>query len=330
LKKINIGLIGLGRIGRIHFHNCMRLKDARLAAVADTSKKARRFAKSHGIKAVYEDYRELLEDPTVDCAVIAAPTFLHSECATMAAENKKHIFLEKPLARNVKEGKEIVSKVQKASVKIMVGYPLRFSIFSKIKNELDQGHLGDVVNAFAINIWRGPFLSISNAQANIPLAVPDWWFNPELTGGGALIDLGCHMINLLLWYFGDDIVNVKSVLGHRYNMLFEDHAVCFIKFKQGISAIVNVGWYSLERLIKVDVFGTAKTASIVAGPAKASSHLLHTLGIKPLPEFASFYRELDYFVKCIINDQNPIPSAEDALKDLEVISLAYKNEIQRD
>jgi len=325
---VNIGLIGLGGIGKTHFYNSLRLKNARLVAVADISKTARQFAKAQGIKRVYNDYAKLLEDSSIDCVVIALPTFLHSECAIMAAECNKHIFLEKPLARNVKEGKEIVAKVQKAGVKTMVGYPLHFSEFAKIKAEIDNGHLGDVVNAYGINIWRGPFRSISNEHAHIPFSVPDWWFNPQLTGGGALMDLGCHMINLLIWYFGDKIVSVKSVLGYRFGMPLEDYALCFIKFKQGISAIVNVGWYCSERIIKVELFGTVKTISMVVGPAKTSSRMLHILGIKPLPESSAFYNELDYFVKCVINDCMPSPSTADALKDLEIISLAYKNQIQ--
>jgi len=324
---VNIGLIGLGRIGKIHFHSSMRLKNARLVAVADTSKTARHFAKAQGIKKVYDDYAKLLEDSNIDCVVIALPTFLHSKCAIMAAECKKHILLEKPLARNVREGKKIVSKVQKAGVKTMVGYPLRFSEFAKIKKEVDNGQLGDVVNAYGINIWQGPFLTIS--ENSIPLPVRDWWFNPELTGGGALIDLGCHMINLLIWYFGDEIVSVKSMLGHRFNMPFEDHALCFIKFKQGISAIVNVGWYCLQNTIKIELFGTAKTISMaIGGPAKTSSRILYTLGIKPRPASSAFYNELDYFIKCVMNDLKPSPSAADALRDLEIISLAYKNQIQ--
>ena len=321
----NIGLIGLGRIGKIHFYNILRLKNARLIAVADQSKTARRFAKVQGIRKVYSDYARLLEDSSIDGVIIALPTFLHSKCTIMAAECKKHIFLEKPLARNVKEGKEIVSKVQKAGVKAMVGYPLRFSEFAKIKSEIDDGLLGDVVNAYGVNVWQGPFLSISNGS--IPVRVPDWWFNPELTGGGALIDLGCHMINLLVWYFGDKITSVKSILGYRFNMPFEDHALCFIKFRQGILALVNVGWYSVERIIKIELLGTAKSISMVAGSTKMSSHILHTLGIRPLPESQAFYNELDYFVKCLIDDHKPSPTAADALKDLEIISLAYKNKI---
>lgn len=326
LRIINIGLIGLGGIGRTHFYNSMHLKNARLIAVADISKKARNLAKAKGIKEVHNDYEKLLENPAVDCVIISLPTFLHARCAAMAAEHGKHIFIEKPLARNAKEGKEIVSKVQKAGVRTIVGYPLRFSEFTKIKKEIDNGYLGDVVSVNATIVGSGPFFA-RTSDAFVPSPVPSWWFEPKLVGGGALIDLGSHMINLLLWYFGDEIVSVKSMLGHRFNMPFEDHALCFIKFRQGISAIINVGWYSLEKIVKVELFGTAKTILMASEPQKTYARVLQLLGIRPLPESKAFYNELDYFIRCIINDRAPSPSAAEAVRDLEIISLAYKNQL---
>jgi len=326
LRIINLGLIGLGGIGRTHFNNSMHLKNARLIAVADISKKARNFAKAKGIKEVYADYEKLLENPAVDCVIISLPTFLHARCAVMAAEHGKHIFIEKPLARNVKEGKEIISKVRKAGVRTMVGYPMRFSDFAKIKKEIDSGYFGDIVSVSATNVGSGPFFA-RISDVFIPSPVPSWWFDPKLIGGGALIDLGSHMINLLLWYFGDEITSVKSILGHRFNMPFEDHALCFIKFRQGISAIINVGWYSLEKIVKVELFGTSKTILMASEPPKMHARILHMLGIRPLLEYKAFYNELDYFVRRIISDRAPSPSAAEAVRDLEIISLAYKNQL---
>jgi predicted dehydrogenase len=327
LKKVNMGLIGLGGMGRIHFYNSLRLKNVNVIAVADKSSVARQNAKAHGIPRIYDDYKKLLETPAIDCVIIALPTFLHSECAVMAAECGKHILLEKPLARNVHEGRRITSKVQKAGVKAMVGYPLRFSEFAKIKDEIDLGHLGDVVTAHAVDVWRGPF-SGADSDGHVGGTVPDWWLNPELSGGGALIDLGPHMINLLLHYFGDEIESVRSQLGYRFNMPFEDHAVCFLKFKQGPLATVNVGWYCQERTIKMEILGTMKTLSMALATPKTSSRILHMLKIRQLPESSAFHKELLHFVNCVITERDPSPSAAEALKDLETIMAAYENQIE--
>lgn len=323
---INIGLIGAGGIGRIHLDNGLQLRNGRLVAVADISKKHRSFAKAKGVEVVYDNYRDLLENPTIDCVIIALPTFLHSECAILAAENGKHIFIEKPLARNVKEGRMIISRTRKAGVKVMVGYPLRFSKLSKIKKEIGIGHLGDVVTAITTNVSSGPFSQrISNG---IPSPVPSWWFERELVGGGALIDLGSHMIDLLLYYFENKIVSVKSFLGHRFNMPFEDHALCFIEFEKGISAVVNVGWFSPYRLIGVELYGTAKHLIEISRPPTLIDYAESIIKRQSLSEAAAFRKELQYFVDCLESETSPSPSAEEAVKSLEVISAAYKNAIE--
>ncbi|MGD0994185.1 MAG: Gfo/Idh/MocA family oxidoreductase [Candidatus Bathyarchaeia archaeon] len=80
------------------------------------------------------------------------------------------------------------------------------------------------------------------AVENSPVPVPDWWFNTEYTGGGVLVDLGSHIINLLRWFFGE-IVDVKGQFGHRFSMDFEDSAMCLARFDSGSVAVINVGWF---------------------------------------------------------------------------------------
>lgn len=326
MHRVNLGLIGLGGVGRIHLDNCLHIENARVAAVADSSEQARQFAKSRGVAKVFDDFTKLLEDPSIDSVIVSVPTYLHSECAIQAAEQGKHIFVEKPLARNVREAKETVTKTSKAGIKTMVGYPLRFSKLAAIKSEIDNGHLGDVVVAVATNVWHGPFFPVTSVS--VPSAIPSWWLNPELAGGGALIDLGSHMINLLIWFFGDKVDSVKSILGHRFHMPIEDHAVCFMKFRQGTLATINVGWYAQAKTLMMKLFGTAKTMSMALTDENKPSHMLNVLGLKSNPEALAFYNELNYFINCIINDQEPSPSATDALRDLEIISQAYDNPIQ--
>jgi predicted dehydrogenase len=149
-------------------------------------------------------------------------------CKT-SSRSKKHIFLEKPIAKNTTEAKEIISAAQRNSVKLMVGYPLRFDVaFRNIKEKIKSGTLGDVEIAYATYISAGPFFHRAESQA--PAPVPEWWFNKELTGGGALIDTDIHIINLLRWYFGE-IADIKSHLKYRFNLDFEDSATCIAKFE---------------------------------------------------------------------------------------------------
>ena len=279
-----------------------------------------------GVKQTFTDYKQLLRQPTIDAVLISLPTHLHAPCAISAAEEGKHVFLEKPLARNLEEGKKIISVARKNNVKIMVGYPLRFvSTFRDLKRKLESGALGDIQMAHAVSIASGPFFH--RAENVIPRPVPEWWFKKELTGGGALIDLGSHLINLAHWFFGE-VSDIKAYLRYRFNFDFEDHAVCIANFASGTTAIINVGWFSQKSVTGVDVFGTISHASSYhSPPSKVITAIQLLLGRTP-KFFIPYMEEVSHFVNCIKEDLQPSPSGEDALKDIETIKRAYKNEIR--
>ena len=325
MKQIKLGLIGLGYIGQVHLRNCLRLQNAKLEAVADVSKKALSSAKRLGVNQTFQDYNELLKEESLDAVIISLPTHLHATCATAAAEAGKHILLEKPLARNVNEGKQILSATEKKGVTLMIGYPFRFAPqFQILKQKILTGELGEVQIAFATNIGPGPFTH--RAESDAPKPVPEWWFKKELTGGGALMDLGSHMINLIRWYFGE-VSDTKSYIGHRFNLEQEDHALCMLKLKNGQLATVNVGWFSQETKISVELFGTSGHA-ILAHETPSKIKTAIKLMMKRTPDFyISFLKEIQHFTYCIENDQQPKTSGNDALKDLETIAKAYENQI---
>jgi predicted dehydrogenase len=191
---------------------------------------------------------------------------------------------------------------------------------------MEIGELGDIQLAYAINFAAGPFFH--RVENSIPYPVPEWWLNKELSGGGALIDLGCHMINLLRWYFGE-VTDVKAHLGYRFNFNFEDYATCIMDFKCGTSAIVNVGWFSQNTSTAVEFFGTMSHARAYLYPSNKVITAIKLILNKTPKFFLPFLKEISYFVNHVKNDSNNENrlSGEDALKDLEVISKAYKNQI---
>ena len=113
MRTLNLGIIGLGNQGKLLLQSCPHIKGINIIAVADTSERSLKFAKNFGIKEVFKNYEGLLNHKRIDAVIIGLPNFLHYECAVKAAEAKKDILLEKPLARTVEEGKEIVSSVEK-------------------------------------------------------------------------------------------------------------------------------------------------------------------------------------------------------------------------
>ena len=328
MKTVKLGIVGLGYIGQVHLGHSLQLPNAEVLAVADVTTKALNKAKRLGVKKTFSNYEDLLNEPEIDAVVIALPTHLHLKCAVQAAEAGKSIFLEKPMARTVEESKEILSAIQKNSVKLMMGYPLRFSKeLCSVRDKMDKGLVGEVENAHSTYMSSGPFFH--RAEGYAPVPVPEWWWNKNLTGGGVLIDLGSHLINLLRWYFGE-ITDIRSCLGYRFSMDFEDSAICLAKFSSGTVATINVGWYSQEYTLKIDFLGSVKSASVQHSPSKKLLTAIQMLATGRSKFYQPHLDELQYFLSCLVNDLSPSPSGLDGLKDLEAISQAYKNQIVLD
>jgi predicted dehydrogenase len=325
MKKVGLGIIGLGYVGNTHLRHGLRLDNARLIAVSDVSKKALNKARASGVKKTYDNYQQLLKDSEIDAVVVALPTHLHAECSVLVCEAGKHIFLEKPIAANVIDARQIVTAARRNSIKLMIGYPLRFnSQFCKLKKQLDDGALGDIEVAQASYVNSGPFMH--RGEANIPVPVPEWWFDKEKTGGGALIDVGSHLINLLRWFFGD-ITAIRAQFGYRFNLDLEDSAICLAKFKSGTRALITVGWFCQKSALEIGLFGTvqySRAEQLLQHPLVTAVQVLTT-------KTSKFYQphnaELRYFTDCVARDLIPSPSGEDGLKDLEAIMLAYRNPI---
>jgi predicted dehydrogenase len=327
MKKVGLGIIGLGYIGKLHLRHVLKMPSVDFVAASDLSEKALNEAKNSGITNTFTNYEDLLRESEIDAVIVALPTHLHLQCAVQAAEAGKHIFLEKPIARNPEEAREIVAIAQRNSVKLMMGYHLRFNhSFRELKTRMERGELGEVEVAYATFVSSGPFF---HRGGHTPVRVPEWWFNKELTGGGALIDVGSHVINLLRWYFGE-VIDIKACFGHRFNLDFEDSAICFSKFESGTSAVITAGYFSQGFKLEVEFFGTVDHAFAQHRPGNRLIAAAQMLTTGRSNFYQAHFDELKYFVNCLTNDLSPSPSGQDGLKDIEAISLAYKNELHFD
>jgi predicted dehydrogenase len=226
-------------MGKLHLMNALRIDGINVVAVADKSERNRKSVERYRLKA-YDDYNDLLESEELDAVIISLPNFLKKESVLRAAENKIDIFLDKPLSRNFAEGKEIVQKVEKENVRLMVGTNYRYyDSVQKLKNNLDEGRIGDIYIATSELIMNGPL-----SHALIPTPVPEWWFNKEMSGGGALLDLGYHLIDLLTWMLGD-VHATYSSLGYELNLPLEDACTVVLETENKLTkCVVNVGWFS--------------------------------------------------------------------------------------
>lgn len=209
MPKIRIGLIGYGGIGRVHaaayraipFHYGLPADSIEIAGVATTRRQtAERAAAEIGCDFFTDDFRELLGRPDIDAVDICTPNNTHYEIVLAAAEAGKHIYCEKPLAMNAVEAASMANAVRKARVKAQMTFNFRFfPAVMRAKQLVDAGFLGRLFS------FRGRYHRSSYIDGDKPMS---WRLQRELTGGGALFDLGSHILDLLYYVLGEfDSVN---------------------------------------------------------------------------------------------------------------------------
>jgi Predicted dehydrogenases and related proteins len=219
---VGIGIVGSGFIARAHAEAFARLPRATLRAVASRSAgSAAEFAGRWGIPAWFTDFRELAGRPEVDVVCIAAPNALHRDIAVAAAQAGKHVICEKPLARTLREADEMISACAAAGVLLMYAEEICFAPkYVRAKELADEGALGEVYLVRQTEQHYGPH--------------SDWFWDPEQSGGGVLMDMGCHGIEFARWVLGKPAARtVAAEAGtfvHGGRTRAEDHAIVTIRF----------------------------------------------------------------------------------------------------
>lgn len=338
---LKVGFIGVGQMGSMHLANCLHMENVKVAAVADPSERA---LKKFGVlrcDKLYTDYQQLLDNSRhLDAVIISVPNYLHFEVIKSALENGLNVLTEKPLAINVQQCENIVKRVENSGKKLMIGHNLRFvDAMEKIKASLDGGHIGSLETVTIEEILNGPFSHPVN-----PVPVAEWWLNPQESGGGALIDVGYHMIDLFHFFTGEDTKVVFSNLRHKYNLPVEEGAIVVLSTaKSSIKGIINVGWYQRSvfpkynfRVILHGSYGYLSTEEFfprniyLHALKEGSKNFLRRIAgqsLRPLSYtyyYEAYYKELKTFFYCLENDVEPPISAIDGLNTMRVIEESYK------
>lgn len=333
-----VGIIGLGHMGQLHMLNAMRIGGVEVVAAADKAPKNRKYAERFKVKT-YDDYTKLIDHEELDAVIISLPNFLKKDGLFYAAEKGVDIFLDKPISRNIAEAQEMIHKTQKEGVRMMVGVNYRyFPCVQKLKTRLDNGEIGEPLIATSELVLNGPI-----SHAVVPVPVPEWWLNKELSGGGALLDLGYHLIDLLSWLMGDFDV-AYSDLGHQLHLPVEDDGTLVLASKNGnAKAIVNVGWFSKSIFpdfnFRVTMHGTVSFDStdryLPANPKvfaikEGVVNLMRRIAQRKVSfltytyYYASFYKIMELFFDSLKNGADFPVDLEQQLKVMRIIDSAYR------
>jgi predicted dehydrogenase len=334
---IRVGVIGLGHMGQLHLMNALRADGIDVVAAADKSERNRKSAEKHHVKT-YEEYAKLIDAEKLDAVIISLPNYLKKESVIYAAENKMDIFLDKPVSRNSAEAQEIIKKVEKEHVRLMIGVNYRYHpCVQKLKQNFDDGKVGDAVIATSELIMNGPF-----SHSLVPTPVPDWYLNKDMAGGGAMLDLGYHLIDLLSWMFGDLEVAYSSI-GYGLNLPVEDVGTVVLESKQNsVTCVVNVGWFSKSIFpdfnFRINLHGTVgydstdryaprnlRVHAVKEGMLNLSRKILkrriHYLSYTYY--YASFYQVLKLFFETLKNGAEPPIALDEQLNVIKIIDSVY-------
>ena len=218
----------MGKMGMMHAGILNSLNDVKVVSVAETEKFVLSFIKKNCPQIqVFSNYKDMLQD--LDLVYITTPVNSHVEIASNCVKKKIPFFVEKPLSRNVSECIPLLKLLQDNQVVNMVGFVLRYAdTFRKAKELLDRNEIGEIKE-------------IKSSVFHTTQSGKGWRFNKEVSGGGVLIDLGIHLIDLLLWYFGK-IKTVERISESQNFQNVEDSIKAAFRFENNVECSFEASW----------------------------------------------------------------------------------------
>src|SRR6516225_2208704 len=259
MKKLNIGLVGCGFMGRAHSNAYLsvsqffdlKYQPVLKAVAARDPENTKRFAHKWGYQSHYTDWRQLVNDPEIDVVDIASPNDTHAEIGIAAAQAGKRILCEKPLARNLQEAQQMVDAAQKAGVRTMVWYNYRrIPAVTLAKQIIDSGKLGRIFH------YRAKFLQDWTISPDVPQGGTALWrLDVNVAGSGVTGDLLAHCIDTAIWLNGEmdsvSAVTETFVKERKHNLTgrtekvgIDDASAFLARFKNGSLATFEATRYA--------------------------------------------------------------------------------------
>lgn len=331
---LHIGLIGCGRIAEKHVRTIAQLDHVSLAALSDIHRINMQeieslYQKASGRRVLipcYENYRELLKDPSIDIVVIAVYSGMHAAIAQEAIKQNKHVIIEKPLALSLQDAETIIHLAAVYRKKALVCHQLRYRpLLQKVKAFLDAGYFGPLffgMVSLRLNRSRDYYES-------------SCWKGTWEKDGGMLLNQGIHLVDLLVWLMGD----VKSVYGEMATYVegkaTEDVAAGVVTFKNHAKGLIEANTITQPENVgyQLAIFGRNGTVCIggkafdelnhcyIDGLPDAKDELLQIAGQST--EHVAMYED---FLQAIQSDRPYLMTAKEGKRALETIFALYRSD----
>jgi UDP-N-acetylglucosamine 3-dehydrogenase len=316
LAKVNIGIIGLGVMGKNHARVYSGINGANLVAVCDLDKNLAKGTAKEYETAHFTDYKDMLDKANIDAVSICLPTKSHLEASLYAIKKRKHLLIEKPIASTLKDSKAIVDSSKEYDVKLMVGHVERFNpVVQEIKKRLLKNELGVI------------FLVKAERFSPFPKRVLDV---------GVTIDLSVHDIDVLHYLLEDSVYSAYSLVSQKIHSNNEDLMTAILKFNKGTICSISCNWITPKIVRELTLIGEKGmfkadylAQSLVFYKNEFTDKYIDwekriltvTKGDEielPISKYEPLKAELESFVSCIQSDTEPEITGQQATENLKV------------
>jgi myo-inositol 2-dehydrogenase/D-chiro-inositol 1-dehydrogenase len=334
MPTTRVAILGAGFIAEIHLESYHRfVPDAEVVALySRRPEHARAFAERHHISQSFTDLDRAITESDCDVVDVCLPNMLHHRATLAAARAGKHVIIEKPFCMTLEEADEMIGACEAAGRKLMYAEELCFAPkYERVRRLVQENAVGDVFMMKQLEKHSGPH--------------SDWFYDVEQSGGGVLMDMGCHAFGWFRWMLGGRPV-VKSVWAtmdtvfHKGRTHGEDNAVAVVEFENGVIGLAEDSWAKPGGMDdRIEVYGTGgyTEADLFRGNAaltyseKGYGYALEKAGTTQGWTFTIFEEafnqgyphELRHFIECVREDRPPLVTGHDGRAVLEMLYAAY-------
>jgi myo-inositol 2-dehydrogenase/D-chiro-inositol 1-dehydrogenase len=333
--KVRVGVIGSQFQADIHVASIQQMgEEAEVVAIASPSPgNAERLARRYGVPQWFEDYREMLSEPSIEMVTIAVPNKLHCQLTLDIARAGKHVVCEKPLCMTMEEADLMIDVCEREGVLLLYAEELFFTPkYVRAKEIADQGGFGEIYLVKQSEKHFGPHAP--------------WFWDIEQSGGGVLMDMGCHGIAFANWFLGRPVLtSVTAQIGtyvHADKTKGEDNAFVILEFEGNKVAMVEDSWARHGGMDdRIEVYGDQ-------GLAYANLHMGNALTVYSDPGYGyavekatstegwtfpvfeelwnyGFPQEMHHFARCVRGKEEPIATGADGRLAQLAMFAAYQS-----
>lgn len=333
-SQIGVALIGCGYSGcELHAVWYKEIPETRLIATVDSSlERARKAAERFGAETFTDDWRKVINNPTVDMVDLNVPPSFNKEITVAAAEAGKHVLCEKPMATNLKDADEMTAAAEKNDVRLMIAHVLHFfPEYAEVKKAVHQNMIGKLQAGNAIR-WLGePYFPFSSTWNR--------WYGSRELGGGVTFSMQIHDLDFLRSLFGKvrEVYSVCRNFTHR-EFTIDDFSATSLLFDDEKIALAEASWVSPSPFTQqLDLFGDqgflclrtgGRLTSIEASkgePAVTAHFKDGSSKSLPTTNVNGYYAEIRHFISCLVNDEKPILDPCESRETLEVTLAALES-----